>query len=370
MNIKVQQVFEAAEKMYKDKDFQTVREVLEELLRFDSNDVEVLTLLGNTYYCLGDFNKSANVYKKIVRIQPWNTQCLFNLANVYSELKQYDTAIRLYQKVIKINPDFVNSYNNLGFIYYHKMQNAYKAIATYMKINTPNPNISRLIECAQNEEYSRGNPSSMYLESINLYKTVHNDGENIRGVTRPEDTYQGHSLRRWIEDIKVLIDSTNSESILDYGSGKGNQYVIPVQSSDGRQLRNIQEYWDVDEIYCFDPGYEPFNQLPQKSFDGVVTTDVLEHCLVEDVRWILEEIFSFANKFVFANIACYPALTILPNNRNAHCTILPAVWWEIILSKLSAIFPHIKYAVVVEYDWITPRGHKFIKQLLSNFIDG
>ena len=135
-------------------------------------------------------------------------------------------------------------------------------------------------------------------------------------------------------DIKKLIDATNSENILDYGSGKGNQYSVPVQSSEGKKWRNIQEYWNVDEIYCFDPGYEPFNRLPQKSFDGVVVTDVLEHCPVEDVRWILEEIFSFSNKFVFANIACYPARTTLPNSKNAHCTILPAAWWKIILSNL------------------------------------
>jgi ribosomal protein S17E len=36
MNIETQQVFETAEKIYKDKDFQTVREILEELLRSDS----------------------------------------------------------------------------------------------------------------------------------------------------------------------------------------------------------------------------------------------------------------------------------------------------------------------------------------------
>ena len=73
------------------------------------------------------------MYKKIVQIRPWNTQCLFNLANVYSELKRYDTTIKLYQKVITINPDFLDSYNNLGFIYYHKMQDAHKAIVAYIK---------------------------------------------------------------------------------------------------------------------------------------------------------------------------------------------------------------------------------------------
>ena len=369
MNIETQQIFETAKEIYKDKGFQTVREILEKLLRSNSNNVEVLTLLGNTYYCLENFNRSADVYKKIVQTQPWNIQGLFNLANVYSELECYDDAIELYQQVITINPDFLDSYNNLGFIYYHKMQDLHKAIVAYMGINTPDPNINRLIEYAHNEKYSRENPSSMYLESIDLYKTIHDEGEKARGL-RSEDTYPGYSLAKWVNDIKKLIDATNSENILDYGSGKGNQYAVPVQSTDGKQWRNIKEYWNVDEIHCFDPGYEPFNQLPQKGFDGVVATDVLEHCPVEDVGWILEEIFDFANKFVFANIACFTAKTTLPNNRNAHCTILPADWWKIILSKLSATFPHIKYVIIVEYVWIKPGENKIIRQFLSNFTDG
>ena len=74
MNIETQKIFETAKEIYKDKDFQTVREILEKLLRSNSNNVEVLTLLGNTYYCLENFNRSADVYKKIVQKQPWNTQ--------------------------------------------------------------------------------------------------------------------------------------------------------------------------------------------------------------------------------------------------------------------------------------------------------
>lgn len=50
MNIKTQKIFETAKEVYKDKDFQTVREILEKLLRSDSNNVEILTLVGNTYY--------------------------------------------------------------------------------------------------------------------------------------------------------------------------------------------------------------------------------------------------------------------------------------------------------------------------------
>jgi hypothetical protein len=65
----------------------------------------------------------------------------------------------------------------------------------------------------------------------------------------------------------------------------------------------------------------PFSALPEGRFDGVVCTDVLEHCPEEDLPWIVGELFGYARLFVFANVACYPAAKKLPNGENAHCTI-------------------------------------------------
>ena len=44
--------------------------------------------------------------------------------------------------------------------------------------------------------------------------------------------------------------------------------------------------------------------------------------------WILGELFGFARKFVYANVACFPARKCLPSGGNAHCTIRPVKWWE------------------------------------------
>ena len=42
---------------------------------------------------------------------------------------------------------------------------------------------------------------------------------------------------------------------------------------------------------------------PTGQFDGVISTDVLEHCPEPDLPWILDEMFGAARKFIFANIA-------------------------------------------------------------------
>ena len=63
--------------------------------------------------------------------------------------------------------------------------------------------------------------------------------------------------------------------------------------------------------------------------------DVLEHCPEQDLRWIVAEIFGFANRFVFANVASYEAMTTLPNGENAHCTVRPSEWWNAVFAKPS-----------------------------------
>jgi hypothetical protein len=54
----------------------------------------------------------------------------------------------------------------------------------------------------------------------------------------------------------------------------------------------------------------------------VISTDVLEHCPGKvNVPWIVDEMFGYATRFVFANVAVIPAGKRLPNGENAHCTI-------------------------------------------------
>lgn len=176
--------------------------------------------------------------------------------------------------------------------------------------------------------FSRHTPSKRYQELVRLYREMHERGEPFLGLAAG-DTFPGASLLPQAPRIHALIRATGSANILDYGSGKGRQYaardvMIP---GDGR-WESIQEYWDVDYIQCYDPGYPPYALLPEGRFDGVIATDVLEHCPQEDIGWILSEIFGFADRFVFASIACFSARKRLPNGENAHCTVQSPDWWR------------------------------------------
>jgi hypothetical protein len=196
--------------------------------------------------------------------------------------------------------------------------------------------------------FTRGNPSPRYRELLAQYRHLHVHGEE-RLRLPAEKTYNGRSLPRHAPRIKALIDAHQARTLLDYGAGKGHQYrPMEVRLGDGRVFRSIPEFWGISSVTCYDPAYEPFSRMPEGPFDGVVCTDVLEHCPEQDIPWILGELFGFARRFVFANVACYPAMKHLPNGENAHCTVRPAAWWQEQLAKISAAHPKVRFEFLLD----------------------
>lgn len=214
--------------------------------------------------------------------------------------------------------------------------------------------------------YSRKNPSPRYQELVAYYRRMHEEGEQFLHLP-PEKTFPGDSLFYQAGRILNMIDLTNAHTLLDYGSGKGHQYRpakfdIPAL----RDFETVADYWAVDNITCYDAAYPPFSALPEGKFDGVISTDVLEHCPEEDMHWILDEIFGYARKFVFAYVACYPARKRLPNGENAHCTIQPPEWWSNLLTVTATRHPSLKWQVWVRYAEQNSSKGQMVERKLGN----
>lgn len=192
-------------------------------------------------------------------------------------------------------------------------------------------------------EFSRDNPSARYVELLKYYKEMHENGAVDQGIP-PEETFDGRSLAKHANNIQSIINILGSETILDYGSGKGKWYEpIEIETPDGKKFPDMKSFWGVKSISCYDPGYEPFSTMPTGTFEGVVTTDVLEHCPKEDIPWLVDEIFGFAEEFVYVNVACYPASKTLPNGENAHCTLESPEWWTQTFDRAIKASPGLRY---------------------------
>ena len=193
-------------------------------------------------------------------------------------------------------------------------------------------------------EFSRARPSRQYRALVEHYSKMHDEGYAIedssgRRIVSAEKAYPGNELPKFISPIKKMIDKHGARTILDYGAGKGRQYdSIKVEMPNGEILPDIRCYWGVDQITCYDPAVPAHNTLPGSPSDGVISTDMLEHCYAGDVPWIVREMFSLAGRFVFANIACYPAKARLPSGDNAHITIRHPQWWEGLFTGIANEF--------------------------------
>ena len=181
--------------------------------------------------------------------------------------------------------------------------------------------------------FSRQNPSPRYQELAKLYQTVHEEGFGSQNLAASE-TFSGGSLSPHLKTVRRLVKDTGATSLLDYGAGKGSQYRVSPITVGGEQAASVQAYWGLDKLVCYDPGYAPFATLPTEQFDGVICTDVLEHIPDTDLPWILAEQFNYGRKFVFGNIASFPADKTLPNGENAHCTIQPLEWWAELITRV------------------------------------
>lgn len=198
-------------------------------------------------------------------------------------------------------------------------------------------------------QYSRSSPSERYRSLLGLYAKMHAEGEPVARRT-PTQTFSGQSLLPQLTRIKRLIERTEAATLLDYGCGKARWYDVRNLEIEGHGVfESIVDYWEVAGVCFYDPGYEPYRALPEGKFDGVIATDVLEHCPEEDLEWILEEIFGYARGFVFANVASYPARAILANGENAHCTVQPWQWWEALVHKTAQRHPGLLWEVWVRY---------------------
>lgn len=190
--------------------------------------------------------------------------------------------------------------------------------------------LERSADAAGFTVWSKAAPSEHFRELLEQYQKMHGI-ENTKPKRGRKKLFRGQSLDRHVETIGELVRRTGAKTILDYGSGKAGRYQDSPDHPAGSRHKVMPE-WQGAAVVCYDPGYEPFaGDYALEGggrYDGVISTDVLEHIPEEDVPWVIEELFRHAGKFLYAVATCYPARKSLPNGANAHCTVMPPDWWR------------------------------------------
>ncbi len=198
--------------------------------------------------------------------------------------------------------------------------------------------------------YSADNPSPRYRQILDYYRLMHRNGFSRRVGSEvvhvsPEDAFSGRDLTRYAYSIRGLVRATKSVSLLDYGSGKGKQYSEEFRRGDKLIAASLHDFWKMREITCYDPAINRTFLSEKHQFDGVIASNVIDYIPEEDLGWVIEVLFSRARKFVFCNVADFPAPFSLPNGENARITRKPRQWWGRLFKEINARHPDIAHCL-------------------------
>ena len=180
--------------------------------------------------------------------------------------------------------------------------------------------------------------------------------------------FAGYTLKRYRDTIAGMVKETRPRLLLDYGSGKGYQYVdrayhaawAPFMADDAAPRAGVPVCYDVGVRQlrqrpcsgakdCVErcPWVHPKSKSPCEKtpiFDGVFSTDMLEHIERQDLPRILRDMMTFLTSedrptFAFFSVSCIPADKFLPDGRNVHVTMEPPEWWIPMLTEQFAKAP-------------------------------
>lgn len=132
-----------------------------------------------------------------------------------------------------------------------------------------------------------------------------------------------------IPHLIQLINDFTFTSMLDYGCGTGRKAIWDQLE---KMVPTLKTYYPYDP-FSTDP---TIRQHPNagRRFDLVSCTDVLEHCLPEDIDDMLTDLITFTQKMLYVTICLSPAGKMVVDangetayNQSLHTIVESKDWW-------------------------------------------
>ena len=179
--------------------------------------------------------------------------------------------------------------------------------------------------------------SNQYNELLAQYKMMAKDGYNRTDGSFVKNVYSDAEPLKFSDQLEKIIGYFNAKTALDYGSGGSD--LNKTKLSNGVKFI---DYIGLNKIHSFEPAR---SKISKRKSDIVLCFDVLEHIFINDVPWVINDLFKHANKCIVVNVACYNAAALLPNGENAHITVRPPSWWLGQIECISSLHPEIYWAL-------------------------
>ena len=206
--------------LYKEQKFLELIKLGVKLIKFNSNDTQLIYLLGLSSINLQKFLDAEKYFEKLISIKK-TPEIYYIYGNIQKKIKKYNNAVISFENAIKLKPNFSEAYNNLGNT--KKIINKRdEAIVCYRKaIEFKNNNIEALISLSAILKEDRN-----YVDLIEVYKSI---------------------LKLDKNNIKTLYN-LGSAYLFTGNISEGKKYFEKIFGIDSSFVPSMRNYISVTEI--------------------------------------------------------------------------------------------------------------------------
>lgn len=134
------------------------------------------------------------------------------------------------------------------------------------------------------------------------------------------NAFGGMTLAKYADPVLSLLKFHGGNTVLDYGSGKGQSWE--------RHL-GLKKFRETLPVILYDPGVPELSEKPKEKFDAVLCFDVVEHVPEDELDELIHEIFGYAERVVIATFCQRGSRKKLPSTgEDVHITQRPRLYWE------------------------------------------
>ncbi|MBI9087698.1 MAG: tetratricopeptide repeat protein [Desulfobacterium sp.] len=211
--------FNRASQFYSNRDFSNAIKECESILANDTNNINVLNLLGQINFQTQNHQKALDYYGKVLSIDPAYAVTLNNAGRVFEALGNYLKALEFYQKAAELHPEIPEILVNIGNTN-AALNNDQQAISYYKQALKIRPNYAEVHSNLGNLYFQKqgdiGNAIKHCKKAIKINPKLAEAHNNLGNALK----HQGHldqAIQYYKKAIKLKPDYSCANSNLLLG---------------------------------------------------------------------------------------------------------------------------------------------------------
>ena len=124
-------LYDEAVRLFNQKNFNSAENILDNLLKENQQDYDVLFFLGVIKLKNEEYSSAIFFFMQVINIYEQHPEAYYNLGVCYQKLNQLKESAANYQKALELNPGHFDAKNNLGLVFFE--QNEFEKAENLLK---------------------------------------------------------------------------------------------------------------------------------------------------------------------------------------------------------------------------------------------